>query len=458
MSNVRTVIKFRRGTADEWATSSPQPIGEILKIGEPGYEKDTGKLKIGDGIKGWNELPYVQNSNSEDVILTPEDVEQVVGNLIIAGDGISVEHNNDTNELKISNTKQTYDAAVEWTPNHTIDNGTRYLVGDLVYHSGNLYKANYENESMPVTNTLYWTDLGPGYRLNIDGRDIQNIPFPVTSINNQTGAITIDPGLPLTYNNYIICKNGDNLISKYAAAKLLTPGGNPLSSINRATLIIMPGSYSLSTELVINTQYVDIFGLGSIKLGRGCQPAVILLNNTINITANDVRVKGISTGTQAFKIGNNLSSQVIEDCAGGNNSFNADILSGKFIHCMAGNNSYAYQQNASGTFNNCIGGNFSFGSSNTMSPGDILGQASGEFNNCDGGSNSFAGGYSTVATGIFKHCTAGSGSFGGTTTVPSPHTGKFMYCQLTSGTFPGLGVGGKIRLCIDGNYNVVNDG
>jgi hypothetical protein len=74
-----------------------------------------------------------------------------------------------------------YDAAVPWTTNHTLVDGTRYLVNDLVYESGRLYKANYDNESIPVTNTLYWTDVGPGYRLNIDGRDIPNIPYPTIS-------------------------------------------------------------------------------------------------------------------------------------------------------------------------------------------------------------------------------------------------------------------------------------
>ena len=47
MSNKHTIIKLRRGTAAEWAASEPQPGGEILKLGEPGYEKDTKKLKIG---------------------------------------------------------------------------------------------------------------------------------------------------------------------------------------------------------------------------------------------------------------------------------------------------------------------------------------------------------------------------------------------------------------------------
>jgi hypothetical protein len=49
-----TIIKLRRGTAAEWEVAN-----EILKLGEPGFEKDTFKLKIGDGITAWNDLPYI---------------------------------------------------------------------------------------------------------------------------------------------------------------------------------------------------------------------------------------------------------------------------------------------------------------------------------------------------------------------------------------------------------------
>jgi hypothetical protein len=70
--------------------------------------------------------------------------------------------------------------APQWTANHTLlSNGvnTRYLIGDIVYDGGNIYVANFENESIPTSNTTYWTSLGSGKRLNIDGRDIPNITY-----------------------------------------------------------------------------------------------------------------------------------------------------------------------------------------------------------------------------------------------------------------------------------------
>ena len=46
-------VQFRRGTATEWTTANP-----VLSQGEAGYEHDTGRFKIGNGVSGWNSLPY----------------------------------------------------------------------------------------------------------------------------------------------------------------------------------------------------------------------------------------------------------------------------------------------------------------------------------------------------------------------------------------------------------------
>lgn len=102
MSTKHIIIKLRRGTSAEWSASEPQPNGEVLQLGEPGFETDTGKLKIGDGVTGWNNLAYLQAENDEDVILTEDDVDDVVGNLLVAGSGIGVNYNDGLDTLTIS--------------------------------------------------------------------------------------------------------------------------------------------------------------------------------------------------------------------------------------------------------------------------------------------------------------------------------------------------------------------
>ena len=49
----RTIFQLKRGTADRWKELNP-----ILEAGEPGFELDTGKLKIGNGRDDWKTLEY----------------------------------------------------------------------------------------------------------------------------------------------------------------------------------------------------------------------------------------------------------------------------------------------------------------------------------------------------------------------------------------------------------------
>jgi hypothetical protein len=56
MSDLVT-LQLKRGTGTDWTTRNP-----ILAAGEPGFETDTGKLKIGSGSTGWNNLPYFNAS------------------------------------------------------------------------------------------------------------------------------------------------------------------------------------------------------------------------------------------------------------------------------------------------------------------------------------------------------------------------------------------------------------
>ena len=49
-------IRIRRGTSNEWLYENP-----ILLDGEIGYESDTNKFKVGDGINDWVNRPYGQS-------------------------------------------------------------------------------------------------------------------------------------------------------------------------------------------------------------------------------------------------------------------------------------------------------------------------------------------------------------------------------------------------------------
>jgi outer membrane protein assembly factor BamB len=68
-----TRIKFRRDTAANWTEQNP-----TLALGEPGFEQDTNKLKIGDGETAWTLLDYA--SGGSDSLTSDHSVAITVGN------------------------------------------------------------------------------------------------------------------------------------------------------------------------------------------------------------------------------------------------------------------------------------------------------------------------------------------------------------------------------------------
>lgn len=57
MERFQSQIRLRRATAAVWTARNP-----VLGVGEPGYETDTGKLKVGDGQTAWSSLSYFAGS------------------------------------------------------------------------------------------------------------------------------------------------------------------------------------------------------------------------------------------------------------------------------------------------------------------------------------------------------------------------------------------------------------
>lgn len=53
MAIVQAIFRIRRDTAANWTAANP-----VLKLGEPGLETDTRRVKYGDGTTAWNALAY----------------------------------------------------------------------------------------------------------------------------------------------------------------------------------------------------------------------------------------------------------------------------------------------------------------------------------------------------------------------------------------------------------------
>lgn len=88
-------IKLRRDPASRWTSVNP-----VLASGEPGFELDTGKLKIGDGTSLWSGLSYLGGSGGSGITL--EQVQDDMGTFLVAGTGTILNYNDASNSLTIS--------------------------------------------------------------------------------------------------------------------------------------------------------------------------------------------------------------------------------------------------------------------------------------------------------------------------------------------------------------------
>jgi len=290
-------------------------------------------------------------------------------------------------------------------------------------------------------------------------------------------------------------QNASELTAAYVTAQGMSP-----SSTNRITIIAAPGNYNFSPNFIMSAPWVDLVSLD------GNRSIVFNGTGTIQITANDVFVKGVDVGTLQFKIANSLPALRVENCSGGDDSFAGGgtasgvftnctggegsfggngTSSGTFINCSGSNYSFGGGSEASGTFTNCTGGYGSFGGNGTSSGtftdcigGDdsfgMSGLASGTFTDCIGGNFSFGGNYGT-ASGVFTNCTGGEFSFGmsglasgtftnctggyGSFAAGGTASGVFTNCTGGEGAFGGFGtLEGSLYYCrlISGAFETVS--
>lgn len=70
---INTIFQLKRGTAARWAEVNP-----VLMQAEPGFEIDTGKLKIGNGTDKYLDLPYV---GAGDISVSVDGLSLIVNNI-----------------------------------------------------------------------------------------------------------------------------------------------------------------------------------------------------------------------------------------------------------------------------------------------------------------------------------------------------------------------------------------
>ena len=66
------MIQFRRGKTKNWRETKT-----ILASGQPGYDKEKHKIKIGDGEKSWVTLPYASGLSADEILSSEKDAKKL---------------------------------------------------------------------------------------------------------------------------------------------------------------------------------------------------------------------------------------------------------------------------------------------------------------------------------------------------------------------------------------------
>jgi hypothetical protein len=302
-------IQLRRGLASQWTSTI------VLSAGEPGYETDTGKFKIGDGITQWGSLPYAAPDSS---VVDLEDLANVTVGTLVTGQVLKWDGSAWSNAADASVTN------LDGLSDVTL---TSPSSGQFLRYSSGAWR----NETTTDINTTYAfnatvpTSPDTGANLVLVGsNDVTNtvrlIPGTNTTITRTSpGTINIS-GQNVTTTADAFSSGGST-----GATFKLTNGSGALSSIN----FVGSGSAVISRLNATNIK-VDVpnftLGVESLAAGGGAIAARIKITNSItealvgtaNLFAGTGMELTIGSGPTANNITiNNVNGRVAEsDTAG----------------------------------------------------------------------------------------------------------------------------------------------
>jgi YVTN family beta-propeller protein len=187
--------------------------------------------------------------------------------------------------------------ALPFTTDHISATGNGYVIGDVVWYSGNVYRCIANNDSLLPTNTSYWVSLGAGYPLVQQPSD-----WNATSGNNQILNKPTIPVLPAS------------IVEDVTATA-------PIASTGGATPDISISQADGTTDGYLSSSDWNTFDGKQDALTAGT--GIDLTGNVVTNTAPDQVVSltagtGISTsGTYPnFTIDNTAPDQIVSLTAG----------------------------------------------------------------------------------------------------------------------------------------------
>lgn len=142
VNTIPVTLQIRHATAENWTTRNP-----VLAQGEYGLESDTFLIKIGDGIRSWTHLPYLNSldsfyfkrENNGDLTFSDSFAETINNIIVNAGGDAKLVINDDPEEptdpvnlryleWAIEHAGHLKRSIVQQLPTEDIDENTLYMV------------------------------------------------------------------------------------------------------------------------------------------------------------------------------------------------------------------------------------------------------------------------------------------------------------------------------------------
>jgi hypothetical protein len=225
--SVNSRFQIRRGTAAEWTASNP-----TLAAGEWGFEKDTGRFKIGRGTIAWTSLEYAG--------LTPNTIDTFTNKTI------NLSNNTLSGTVAQFNTALSDDNFVTLTGTETMTNKTL---------------------TSPVIDNPTFTGQASGLQIAFS----QSIVFEGTTADSYE--TTLSAGEPTDDRVITLPNSTDTLIGRNTSDTLT----NKSISGSQNTLTNIPNSALVNSGITINGSAVSLGGNLEISTGGGKYGTFLLM-------------------------------------------------------------------------------------------------------------------------------------------------------------------------------------
>lgn len=330
---VQTLIQIRRGTSAAWTSANT-----TLSAGEWGYETDTGRYKIGDGLTGWNSLDYAavtpdsfsgnsgilvtQGANGStigisvsgitssqindftsavsgivtSISVNAEEVVDIIGTGIIGASGIGVDYQDASNQIFINVTGITSSQINDF--NSSVSGLLPSVTGGSgisVNFASNLYTVSLSDPTIQVGDITDFVD-GVNDRVADLLTAGSNIQLTYTDNGNDTSTLAIAvTGVSLSGHTHVLTDITD--VSASATEVNYLDGSTPGTGV-AGKAVVLDNNLSVTNIGSITTT-------GNVTVGGDLvvQGTTTTVNSTtVDIGDNIIRVNTSGLNTGGFEV------------------------------------------------------------------------------------------------------------------------------------------------------------